>query len=183
MCWFIRITTHGHFLSHHWLLHWVHTWQNIQALFREDFLEGARKANRSFNHQAIALRKWNHHIFIFFFLPPYSNAMFTRCKIRSADMLPRSKQTCWSLKSNSHFRDERFISKSSLPCHFQDCLATGGIFFFKLLRGAVICFLSLCSCCCWILFQINQGSQTSFVSNLMPSFSLLGCNFYSQMLF
>lgn len=49
------------------ILHWAHTWQNVQALFREDFLEGGWKGNCSFNHQAIALRKWNHHIFFFFF--------------------------------------------------------------------------------------------------------------------
>lgn len=32
-------------------------------------------------------------------------------------------------KSNSHFMDEGFICKGSLPCHFQDCLSTGESYF------------------------------------------------------
>lgn len=52
--------------------------------------------------------------------------MFTRCEIGRADVLLR-----WSspAKSNSHFMDEGFICKSSLPCHFQDCLSTGESYF------------------------------------------------------
>lgn len=52
--------------------------------------------------------------------------MFTRCEIGRADVLLR-----WSspAESNSHFMDEGFICKSSLPCHFQDCLSTGESYF------------------------------------------------------
>lgn len=70
------------------------------------------------------MRKWNDHTFLFPFL--YSNMMFTRCEIGRADVLLR-----WSspAESNSHFMDEGFICKSSLPCHFQDCLSTGESYF------------------------------------------------------
>ena len=60
------------------------------------------------------------------FLHPY--IMFTWFRMRPANMLLRwFKQTSWSLKSNSHFRGERFIFKNSQTCHLEDCLATGGI--------------------------------------------------------
>lgn len=84
---------------------------------------------------SIAMRKWNDHAFLFPF--PYSNMMFTRCEIGRAAVLLR-----WSppAKSNSHFMDEGFICKSSLPCHFQDCLSTGESY-----------------------FQISQGQRASFL--------------------